>query len=118
MNDSPTARRPNLITHAAACDAANALAARQPRVRRQHYMSVIFGHMNSTKESENIVEQYNRDVALYKAFTEKVGALVVEILEGHKINYHSVTRRLKARDSLTKKLARPDTEEALHKRQL
>lgn len=53
-----------------------------------------------------IIDEYDDKIAVYKAFCRKVEHLVVEILEDQKINYHSVTARVKKRDSFVKKITK------------
>jgi putative GTP pyrophosphokinase len=59
--------------------------------------------------NEKIVEQYDREVELYSSFTRKMKDLVVEILKENGLNIHSVTHRVKDRDSLIKKLSKPES---------
>jgi len=51
-----------------------------------------------------IISEYDEKIALYKAFCRKIEHLVTEILEDQNINYHSVTSRVKKRDSFVKKV--------------
>jgi ppGpp synthetase/RelA/SpoT-type nucleotidyltranferase len=59
--------------------------------------------------NETILEQYDHDYHLYVAFTKKVNDLIVEILRENNIHVHSVTSRVKDRNSLVKKISGPDT---------
>ena len=43
--------------------------------------------------SESILDQYDRNLHLYDAFTRKVEKLLTEILEANAITVHSVTYR-------------------------
>ena len=58
---------------------------------------------------EKILEQYDHDYHLYSAFTEKTRDLIIEILRENDIHVHSVTYRVKDRDSLAKKTSGPDS---------
>lgn len=59
--------------------------------------------------NEKIIEQYDREVDLYFSFTRKIKDLIVEILKENDLNIHSVTHRVKDRDSLIKKLSKPES---------
>jgi putative GTP pyrophosphokinase len=65
-------------------------------------------HEEETKLEEAILEQYDHKLHLYMAFTKKVHDLIIKILAENDIHVHSVTDRVKSRESLTKKLSRPD----------
>lgn len=58
--------------------------------------------------TEGILDQYDQERHLYTAFTNKVSSLIAEILRENGIHVHSVTSRVKDRQSLAKKLSRPD----------
>jgi putative GTP pyrophosphokinase len=54
--------------------------------------------------NEDILKEYDNKYDLYKAFAIKIEHLIIEILENNNINYHSVTSRVKTRDSFCNKL--------------
>jgi len=54
--------------------------------------------------NEDILSEFDQNIEVYLAFTKKIEHLVIEILEDNKINYHSVTSRVKTRESFCKKL--------------
>lgn len=54
--------------------------------------------------NEDILNEYDNNYGLYKAFANKIEHLVTEILENDGINYHSVTSRIKTRISFCNKL--------------
>ena len=56
--------------------------------------------------SEDILESYDRTYDLYMSFAAKIEHLMIELLENNDINYHSVTSRVKTRDSFCIKLAK------------
>lgn len=58
---------------------------------------------------DNILEQYDRECHLYISFTNKLKALIEEILEANGLRIHSVTHRVKSRDSLQRKLLSQET---------
>lgn len=51
--------------------------------------------------------EYDACYALHKAYTDKLRGLLAELLEQEKVHIHSVTSRVKPRDSLAEKLQRP-----------
>jgi len=53
---------------------------------------------------QSIINDYDEKISLYKAFCRKIEHLVTEILEDQNINYHSITSRVKKRDSFVKKV--------------
>jgi putative GTP pyrophosphokinase len=55
-----------------------------------------------------ILSQYDQKVALYNELTSKVHRLVEEIMQEQIIRAHTVTSRVKQRDSLRKKITDPD----------
>lgn len=59
--------------------------------------------------NEEIVDQYDSSVGIYRDLTEKLAALIADILEEQNVNVHSVTSRVKSRDSLLKKISRPNS---------
>src|SRR5688572_15943737 len=63
--------------------------------------------MNANEEE--IINQYDSTVGIYSDLTQKLEALIAVILEQRKVNVHSVTARLKSRDSLLKKISRPNS---------
>lgn len=58
---------------------------------------------------DSILKQYDKELALYTLFTRKVRSLIEEILAEHGVHVHSITDRVKDRESLAKKLERPDS---------
>ena len=58
--------------------------------------------------NKSIIEEYDNNISLYTAVTKKIEHLIVEVLEDQKINYHSVTSRIKKRDSFCKKLEKSE----------
>jgi ppGpp synthetase/RelA/SpoT-type nucleotidyltranferase len=58
--------------------------------------------------TQHILTQYDDSVDLYRGLADKARGLVAEILEGEGIQSHSVTSRVKERESLRKKLDDPD----------
>ena len=56
-----------------------------------------------------ILKEYDSKVGLYSSFTSKMERLIKEILAERRIQVHSVSSRLKEKESLRKKLARPDS---------
>jgi ppGpp synthetase/RelA/SpoT-type nucleotidyltranferase len=54
--------------------------------------------------NEDILGAYDNNYDLYKTFATKLEHLIIEILEDKNINYHSVTSRVKTRDSFCNKL--------------
>jgi putative GTP pyrophosphokinase len=56
-------------------------------------------------QSELLVE-FDSHVGAYDAFAEKLRTLVTELLSGHGLKVHSVTARVKSRDSFATKIAR------------
>lgn len=52
---------------------------------------------------DDILKGYDQNHELYVAFATTIEHLVVEILEDNKINYHSVTSRVKTRESFCNK---------------
>jgi ppGpp synthetase/RelA/SpoT-type nucleotidyltranferase len=60
-----------------------------------------------TEVSEKILTMFDEKKELYETFTFKAAALIQEILSANGINVHSVTKRIKGRQSLAKKLAKP-----------
>lgn len=57
---------------------------------------------------QKILREYDEKHSLYTAFTRKQEHLVSEILEDNALSPHSVTSRVKRRQSLEDKLKRPD----------
>jgi len=55
-----------------------------------------------------ILGQYDQKLALYKELISKVHRLVEEMLQDQLIRAHTVTSRVKERDSLRKKIRDPD----------
>lgn len=53
---------------------------------------------------ESILNEYDTQVPLYKIFCDRLANLIIEILDDQKINYHSVTSRVKQKYNLSKKL--------------
>lgn len=49
--------------------------------------------------NEDILKAYDHNHELYVAFATKIELLLIEILKDNSINYHSVTSRVKTRDS-------------------
>ncbi|MBC7543769.1 MAG: hypothetical protein H7338_13670 [Candidatus Sericytochromatia bacterium] len=62
--------------------------------------------------SGSIIEAYDRNADKYLAFGAKVAGLVRELFEAADIRAHSIDARLKNRDSLFKKVIRPEAEYA------
>lgn len=58
--------------------------------------------------SATILEEYDERRALFETFTVKIAALLDELLFADGLRVHSVTWRVKKRDSLATKLAKPD----------
>src|SRR4051812_19425191 len=58
--------------------------------------------------SASILDDYDRNHKLYASFTTKVAALIDDLLKSNGINAHSVTYRVKERDSLARKIAKPE----------
>jgi ppGpp synthetase/RelA/SpoT-type nucleotidyltranferase len=58
---------------------------------------------------EKILKEYDEKLELYSSFIHKTEQLIREILSENKIEAHSVTSRVKERDSLARKLRRPDS---------
>ena len=62
-----------------------------------------------TEGSNNpILDQYDRRLGLYADFTGKLEELVKEVLRHTGVEAHTVTSRVKKRESLRQKIARPD----------
>jgi putative GTP pyrophosphokinase len=57
---------------------------------------------------DNILDQYDRSLELYGDFTRKVEDLVKDMLHEAGVRAHTVTSRVKMRESLREKIARPD----------
>lgn len=57
-----------------------------------------------------ILNEYDANVTRYEAFTAKVESLVREMLHEAGVGAHTVTSRVKSRESLGDKLIRPDRE--------
>lgn len=57
-----------------------------------------------------ILKEFDKQRESFSAFTEKVKKLIMEILEENDLHVHSVTSRIKARDSLEAKLAQSEGE--------
>lgn len=62
---------------------------------------------------QKILREYDEKHSLYTAFTVKQEHLVSEILEEHALSPHSITSRVKKRQSLQDKLKRPDANYSL-----
>lgn len=58
--------------------------------------------------SASILEEYDEQHALCNIFATKTAALVADLLAASDLRVHSVTWRVKQRDSLARKIARPD----------
>ena len=58
--------------------------------------------------SKDILKQYDRNWQLYNSFSKKIKELIQEILKGKGASIHSVTDRVKDRESLARKLSRPE----------
>lgn len=58
--------------------------------------------------NEIMIDQYDSVIGLYSDLTQKMQALISVILEEQNVTVHSVTARVKGRDSLLKKISRPD----------
>ena len=57
-------------------------------------------------ESNNLLEQYDEHIRLYKTFESEVEHLIKSILQANQINYNAITSRLKTRESLAEKIDR------------
>lgn len=55
-----------------------------------------------------IMEEYDKRCALYSTFTEKIEKLIKELIKENGLRVHSVTSRVKIRESLQAKLARSE----------
>ena len=58
--------------------------------------------------SSHLLAEYDKALELYRAFSQKLGGLMDEILSAQSINVHSVSCRLKGRVSFANKLAQAD----------
>jgi len=52
-----------------------------------------------------IIEEYEKQCGLYSAFTEKIEKLTIELIKENGLRVHSITSRVKTRDSLKAKVA-------------
>jgi ppGpp synthetase/RelA/SpoT-type nucleotidyltranferase len=59
-------------------------------------------------ESHEVLNHYDEVAGLYNDLTQKMQGLISVILEQQNVKVHSVTCRVKTRESLLKKLSRPD----------
>jgi GTP pyrophosphokinase len=57
---------------------------------------------------QRILGQYDQSVNLYSGFTSKLKSLIEEMLWKEGIQIHSVTSRVKTRESLRQKIARSE----------
>jgi len=57
-----------------------------------------------------ILEKYDQTCKIHEEFTSKVKELIVTLLKSHSLRVHSITHRLKERESLKLKLQRPDSD--------
>lgn len=60
-----------------------------------------------TDSTKNIIEKFDSEQELYFDFTNKVHLLISDLLEESGVRVHSVTCRIKDKNSLLKKLAKP-----------
>jgi len=58
--------------------------------------------------TDSIMAEYESKLELYKDFTEEMRNLVEKVLKDHKKKLHSVSSRTKDKDSLLRKISRPD----------
>jgi putative GTP pyrophosphokinase len=65
--------------------------------------------MEVSPSIETILEQYDQEFEIYSAFCRKVSGLIEEILRENDLHVHSVTYRVKDRESLAKKLTRDES---------
>ncbi len=66
----------------------------------------------AAEHKQTILSQYDEKYDVYAEFVVKVESLVAEILEKAGVRAHSITSRVKDRESLRKKVARPDKDYA------
>lgn len=64
--------------------------------------------MQVMENSTSILDGYDTEIEANRGFTAKLQSLLVELLSQEKIAPHSVACRLKSRDSLKRKIARPE----------
>ena len=62
--------------------------------------------IGDTETHQRILEQYDRDARLYRDFTGKVASLLEDLLAENELRVHTLTSRVKARESLAGKLAK------------
>src|SRR5215213_9284904 len=55
---------------------------------------------------QRILREYDESLDLYRGLTSKVESLMIEMLQDKNIQVHSITSRVKERDSLREKIAR------------
>jgi putative GTP pyrophosphokinase len=61
---------------------------------------------NMTLTSSPLLTQYDERLAAYVSFCDKLSSLIADLLHENGIHVHSITSRVKDRDSFSKKLAR------------
>lgn len=61
------------------------------------------------KIRDSILKEYDIKHSSYASFTDKVKHLLAEVLEANKMRVHSITERVKERDSLRGKIERSET---------
>lgn len=62
--------------------------------------------MKNTTRDNHLLEQYDQNVRLYKAFVNEIEHLITNILQTNKINCNAITSRTKSRESLAEKIER------------
>ena len=59
--------------------------------------------------SDNILSEYDKNVSLYETLSRKISALLEGLIRDEGLYVHSIHHRVKERDSLSRKLNKPDT---------
>jgi putative GTP pyrophosphokinase len=59
--------------------------------------------------SDTILSEYDKNVSLYEALSQKISALLEGLIRDEGLYVHSIHHRVKQRDSLSDKLNKPDT---------
>ena len=59
--------------------------------------------------SDNILSEYDKNVSLFEILSRKISALLEGLIRDEGLYVHSIHHRVKQRDSLSRKVNRPDT---------